>query len=57
MFDPITRRFARWRLRAETRRKLAMLDNRLLADIGTERSAIGDFVTRKLDEEECGQCL
>lgn len=44
MFEPLTRRLRNWHIRNVTRRKLRMLDDRLLADIGTERSAIGDFV-------------
>ena len=44
MFEPITRRLRNWRIRSITRRKLHLLDDRLLADIGTERSTIGEFV-------------
>lgn len=47
MFAPLARKFIDWRLRSITRRKLAMLDDRLLADIGTRRDSIGDFVARQ----------
>lgn len=46
MFEPITRRFHAWHMRNYTRRRLAMLDNRILADLGIERDQIGDFVAR-----------
>ena len=46
MFEPLTRRLHAWHLRNVTRRKLSMLDNRLLADLGIERDQIGDFVVR-----------
>ncbi|MCP8883255.1 DUF1127 domain-containing protein [Devosia sp. XJ19-1] len=49
MFEPIVRRLHNWRLRNIARRKLATLDDRLLADIGTERDNIGDFVARQPD--------
>lgn len=49
MFEPIASRLRNWRLRNIARRKLAMLDDRLLADIGTERDTIGDFVARQPD--------
>lgn len=52
MFEPLARRLHYWRLRSVTRRKLAMLDNRLLADIGTDRDNLGDFVARRSDEKE-----
>jgi uncharacterized protein YjiS (DUF1127 family) len=44
MFQPITRRLWHWHLRNTTRRKLSQLDDRLLADIGTNRNSIGEFV-------------
>jgi uncharacterized protein YjiS (DUF1127 family) len=44
MFETMRRRFADWRLRQIARRKLSMLDDRLLLDLGTERDCIGDFV-------------
>jgi uncharacterized protein YjiS (DUF1127 family) len=47
MFDPILQKYRNWRLRAIARRKLALMDDRLLADIGTERDCIGDFVAGK----------
>ena len=46
MFEPLTRRLHAWHLHNVTRRKLSMLDNRLLADLGIERDQIGDFVVR-----------
>lgn len=46
MFEPITRRLHAWHMRNYTRRRLAMLDNRILADLGIERDQIGDFVAR-----------
>lgn len=47
MFDPLICRLQNWRLRNIARRKLAQLDDRLLADIGTKRDAIGDFVAHQ----------
>ncbi len=47
MFEPITNRLRRWHLRNITRRKLALLDDRLLADIGTRRSGIADFISAR----------
>jgi uncharacterized protein YjiS (DUF1127 family) len=44
MFEPISRRLRKWHIRSITRRKLSMLDDRLLADIGTNRNGISDFV-------------
>ena len=44
MSKPLIRRFADWRLRRITIRKLHMLDNRLLADLGTTREDIDCFV-------------
>jgi uncharacterized protein YjiS (DUF1127 family) len=46
MFEPLTRRLHAWHLRNVTRRKLFMLDTRLLADLGIERDQINDFVAR-----------
>lgn len=46
MFEPITRRLQAWHIRRYTRRRLAMLDNRILADMGIERDQISDFVDR-----------
>ena len=46
MFEPLTRRLQAWHMRNLTRRKLSMLDNRLLADMGIERDQIGAFVAR-----------
>ena len=37
MFGPLTSRLRQWHLRNVTRRKLALLDDRLLADIGAIR--------------------
>ncbi len=47
MFAPLARKFIDWRLRNITRRKLAMLDDRMLADIGAKRDSIGDFIARR----------
>ncbi|HTO28351.1 MAG TPA: DUF1127 domain-containing protein [Devosia sp.] len=44
MFAPLTRKFTDWRLRRIAIRKLHTLDDRLLADIGTEREDIACFV-------------
>ena len=44
MFEPITRRLREWHLRSVTRRKLALLDDRLLADIGANPRDSGDCV-------------
>ncbi|GEM_PF-934792 len=52
MFEPLALSLRNWRLRQVTRRKLAMLDDRLLADIGTQRDTIGDFITRRADGTE-----
>lgn len=52
MFAPIKSRLRRWHLRNVTRRKLVLLDDRLLADIGTERSCIGDFIAAQNCEGE-----
>jgi uncharacterized protein YjiS (DUF1127 family) len=52
MFVPIQNRLRRWHLRNLTRRKLALLDDRLLADIGTKRSGIDDFISARNCEGE-----
>ena len=44
MFEPITRRLHAWHMRNVTRRRLALLDNHLLADLGIERDQIVDYV-------------
>ncbi len=44
MFEPVMSRFNDWRLRQIARRKLSMLDDRLLADLGTERETLLDFI-------------
>ncbi|WP_338721784.1 DUF1127 domain-containing protein [Devosia sp. XK-2] len=46
MFEPITRRLYAWHMRNFTRRKLSMLDDRLLTDLGIERDCIKDYVAR-----------
>ncbi|MHA6299797.1 DUF1127 domain-containing protein [Devosia sp. CAU 1758] len=46
MFEPLTRRLHDWHMRNVTRRKLSMLDTRILADMGIERDQIDDFVAR-----------
>ncbi|MEQ9635516.1 MAG: DUF1127 domain-containing protein [Devosia marina] len=46
MFNPIRRRLYAWHMRNYTRRRLAMLDSRILADMGIERDQIGDMVAR-----------
>jgi uncharacterized protein YjiS (DUF1127 family) len=48
MFEPLIRKFVDWRLRRITVRKLQGLDDRLLADLGTQRDEIDRFVA-KLD--------
>lgn len=53
MFEPIKRRLQRWHQRNVTRRRLALLDDRLLADIGTRRSGIRDFVAAQTSKGEC----
>lgn len=52
MFEPIRNRLRRWHLRNVTRRKLSLLDDRLLTDIGTKRSGIADFIAAQ-PEERC----
>ena len=52
MLEPITSRLRRWHLRNVTRRKLSMLDDRLLTDIGTKRSGIADFISVRTCEGE-----
>ena len=44
MFEPIARRLRQWHLRSITRRKLALLDDRLLADMGVNPRDPGDCV-------------
>lgn len=44
MFEPLTRKFADWRLRRIAIRRLHSLDDRLLADLGTKREDIACFV-------------
>jgi uncharacterized protein YjiS (DUF1127 family) len=51
MFDTFRQRLRSWRLCNAARRQLAMLDDHILADIGTSRSAIGDFVAHKSQEK------
>lgn len=50
MFKPITNRLRRWHLRNVTRRKLSLLDDRLLIDIGTRRSGLADFIAAQPEE-------
>lgn len=50
MFEPLTRTLSAWHRRNVTRRKLSMLDDRTLFDMGIERNRIGDYVAR-LDAE------
>lgn len=50
MFEPIRNRLRRWHLRNVTRRKLSLLDDRLLTDIGTKRSGIADFVATQREQ-------
>ena len=40
MFEPIRRRLHAWHMRNYTRRRLAMLDSRILTDLGIERDQI-----------------
>ena len=44
MLEPLTRKFADWRLRRIAIRQLHTLDDRLLADLGTRREDIACFV-------------
>lgn len=44
MFEPLIRRYADWRLRRIAIHRLHHLDDRLLADLGTERNQIESFV-------------
>ena len=53
MFEPLTRRLHAWHMRNVTRRKLAMLDDRILADMGIERDHIDGLVAR-LNSEKHG---
>lgn len=52
MFEPIRNRLRLWHLRHVARRRLSMLDDRLLADIGTRRSSIAGFVAMQTGEEK-----
>jgi uncharacterized protein YjiS (DUF1127 family) len=52
MFEPIRNRLRLWHLRHVARRRLSMLDDRLLADIGTRRSGIAGFVAMQTGEEK-----
>lgn len=49
MFAPLTRKFTDWRLRRIAIRKLHTLDDRLLADVGTNRDDIVCFVAATAD--------
>lgn len=49
MFEHVRLRWQDWRLQVIARRRLAQLDDRLLADIGAERDCIGDFVAGRRD--------
>ena len=51
MFKTMTRHFHRWRLRHEARRALALMDDHLLADLGTTRDCISDFVLGQPDKD------
>ncbi|MBN9334937.1 DUF1127 domain-containing protein [Devosia sp.] len=53
MFDPLKQRLRLWHLRNVTRRRLSMLDDRLLADIGTRRSGIAEFISAQACEGSC----
>ncbi len=44
MFNTMTRRFHRWRQRHAARRALALMDDHLLADLGTTRDCINEFI-------------
>ena len=44
MFETIRIRLHFWHLRNVARRELSLLDDRLLADIGTRRGSIAKFV-------------
>ena len=44
MFEPLIRKFVDWRLRRITIGQLQGLDDRLLADLGTQRDEIDGFV-------------
>lgn len=51
MRHAFVRALQNWRLRNVTRRKLAQLDDRLLADMGIERDSIDGFVARHTSEK------
>lgn len=51
MFNTMTRRFHRWRQRHAARRALALMDDRLLSDLGTTRDSIPDFVLGQPDQD------
>ena len=44
MFERVKLRLHIWHMRNLTRRKLHMLDNRILTDLGIERDSIDTFV-------------
>jgi uncharacterized protein YjiS (DUF1127 family) len=44
MFHPLFRKYADWRLRRIAIRRLHEMDDRLLADVGTQRDQIEHFV-------------
>ena len=46
MFEHVRLRWQDWRLQVIARRRLAQLDDRLLADIGAERDCIRDYLVR-----------
>lgn len=52
MFETIGRRFRAWRQFSVTYRRLALLDDRLLADIGAERASIAEFIAGKLEGQQ-----
>jgi len=49
MFEPLTRKFQTWRRRRQTLRRLHMLDDRLLADMGTCRDDLEAFISTRVD--------
>jgi len=50
MFGTLTRRLHAWHLRNITRRKLSVLDDRLLSDMGIRRDDSGDMVAWTREE-------